>query len=118
MLTGGIAALLKAFGRRVEAGAAQDQASAAGVLALVAQVERLNARCDQMAADMDDLRDQLDAERAERQHWQQRFHEEAQAHTATKALAASLRAEYQASLERTRPSHKSERPGPMSQRKA
>lgn len=117
-LAGLIAALGRSITRRGEAAAKQDEASAAGILAIVAQLQALTTRCDALDKRVIELQDELDGEREQRVYWQQRFHEELSAHTATREAAMRLKREYERSLSATGPSHKSERPGITSQKKA
>lgn len=113
---GAIVALVKALARRSDASSLMQEAAAFGFKTLSTQVTRLTDRCEELNKQIEDLRDELDGERQQRMHWHQRFQEELSAHTATRQAAEQLKREWEA--DKARPSVKSERPGPASQRKA
>lgn len=107
----GVGAILKGWGKR-------DEASAAGVLALVGQIEKLNARCDALETEATALR--ADLEQATHDHAterEQRIHYEGVVKTlqaelaTTKAAARRLTEEWEQDKLRGRASHSSERPG-------
>jgi chromosome segregation ATPase len=107
----GIGALLKGWGKR-------DEASAAGVLALVGQIEALNGRCNTLESEVLVLR--ADLEKATTDHAaerEQRIHYEGQVKllqtelATTKAAARRLTEEWEQDKLRGRPTHSSERPG-------
>lgn len=116
VLTGLVASLARSIERRVSASAAQDEAAAYGFRALADQVKALSERCDSQDKRIDELTEQLEGERQQREYWQGRFHETFAELTSTRQAAMRLRAEWEA--DKARPSVKSERPGPGSQRKA
>lgn len=95
--------------RRSDSSAMLDEAAAFGFKTLASQVERLTARCEE-------LNDQIAAEREQREYWQRRFQEELAAHASTRQAAEQLKREWEA--DKARPTIRSERPGPFSQRKA
>lgn len=122
--TGLVWALARAVQRRgeasaklQEAAAAQDQASAAGVLAMVGQLAKLNERCEALEAEVTGLRNDLEAANEERtSEREMRLHFEQLAKSLTEkcavleAAGAQLRREYDASLLKSLPSTKSWRP--------
>lgn len=108
VVTGAVVAVVKALARRSDASSLMQEAAAFGFKTLAEQVSSLQR-------EVVELREELDAEREQRRHWQERFHEEAAAHTATRQMADRLKLEWEA--DKAKPAYKSERPGPNSQRK-
>jgi chromosome segregation ATPase len=105
--------------KRSEGLAAKDQASAAGILAIVGQVDALNKRCNTLEGEVVELRAELEKSESERQSEREmRVHFETLAKELKSRLelveanAVRLKAEYLASLERAQPSTKSWRPNP------
>ena len=105
--------------KRSEGLAAKDQASAAGILALVSQIQALNDRCNTLEGEVVTLRtdleateERLTAEREMRVHYETLARELKARLDTVEANARKLLAEYQESLKSTQPSTKSWRPNP------